>query len=188
MADSSTGDSSAGDNNTVSNISGSSTTATSTAPLSTATPSTTPSTNQVQIDPQALDLQNADEFQIMVEFSEPSMPQPGHVGTRGGSARNATSQIEQRSQGAIRAAMSTIREMALQTDAMRQGIPGGSQPRMVKVKFGINLDFEVGAFLAKSGVGATMEVELEWARRSDDVLRVLKADTDVDGALFTDAE
>ena len=147
-----------------------------------------PVPDSVQIDPRALGVANPDEFQIMVEFSEPTVPVAQPVARGRGGAQVAASQIEQRSQHAIRAAMNTIREMALQTDLMRQGIPGGSQPRMVKVKFGINLDFEVGAFLAKSGVGATMEVELEWARRSDDVLRVLRAETDVEGALFTEAE
>lgn len=59
---------------------------------------------------------------------------------------------------------------------------------MVKIKFGVNLDFEVGALLAKSSAGATREGELEWARRSDDVLRVLRAETDVENALFTSTE
>ncbi len=112
---------------------------------------------------------------------------PSTVGTRGVGTRSAkaAAQIEERSKNAISAAMSTIRQMALETDIMRKGIPGGSQPRMVKVKFGVNLNFEVGAVLAKSGVGATLEVELEWARASDDILRVLHAATDVDSALST---
>lgn len=142
----------------------------------------------------ALDVEEPEAFQVIVEFPEESAEtleiSPGtrglerEPGTRGVSAATAE-QIEVRSQHAIRAAMNTIREMALQTDLMRQGIPGGSQPRMIKIKFGVKLDFEVGAILAKSSAGATMEVELEWARRSDDVLRVLRAETDVESALFT---
>lgn len=156
------------------------------APQQSTSPSSDHGPLRTPVDPNSLGLRNADEFQIMVEFSEPSaLPESSQAVTRGG---NPAAQIQERSEHAITAAMKTIREMALQTDAMRKGIPGGSQPRMVKVKFGINLDFEVGAFLAKSGVGATMEVELEWARRSDDVLRVLKADTDVKEALTADAE
>ena len=104
------------------------------------------------------------------------------VGTR---SAKAAHQIEERSKNAISAAMGTIRQMALETDVMRKGIPGSSQPRMVKVKFGVNLNFEIGAVLAKSGVGATLEVELEWARASDDILRVLHAATDVESALST---
>lgn len=148
---------------------------------------------QVQIEGEELGIDEG--FQILVEFDEADLvdaavaePTPRGAAPRGATSRGLTDQIENRSTQAITAAMSTIREMAMQTDLMRKGIPGGSQPRMIKVKFGIKLDFEVGAFLARSGAGATMEVELEWARRSDDVLRVLRAETDVDGALFTDAD
>ncbi len=142
----------------------------------------------------ALDVEQPQEFQVLVEFDQTELMEaaaqamPRGAAPRGATSRGLTEQIQARSTQAIDAAMNTIREMALQTDLMRKGIPGGSQPRMVKVKFGINLDFEVGALLAKSSAGATMEVELEWARRSDDVLRVLRAETDVEGALFTDAD
>lgn len=142
-----------------------------------------------------LPVDNPEEFQIRVDF--PNAPPPvatgdiddadvefGLMDTITGGGASVAERMESRSKNAILAAMATIQEMVLQTDLMRQGIPGGSQPRMIKIKFGINLDFEAGALLARSGVGATMEIELEWARRSDDVLR---AETDVDGALFTDA-
>ena len=150
------------------------------------------------IDPDNLDVETPDEFQIRVDF--PNIP-PGAASGEidesdiefgvmdaltGGAS--VAEQMEERSKKAILAAMSTIQEMALQTDLMRKGIPGGSQPRMIKIKFGVNLDFEAGALLARSGVGATMEIELEWARRSDDVLRVLRAETDVDNALFAPSE
>lgn len=148
-----------------------------------------PTPTKAQVDAAALGLTNSDEFQIFVEFTEAELlergVEPGAVGRGFG---DATAQLQERSQNAIKAAMETIREMAMQTDLMRKGIPGGSQPRMVKIKFGINMDVQFGAFLAKAGANATMEVELEWARRSDDVLRVLRAETDVDSALFTDAD
>lgn len=145
-----------------------------------------------------LNVENADEFQIRVDF--PNAPPSaasgeidaadvdfGLMDTLTGGACVAE-RMEERSKSAILAAMTTIQEMALQTDLMRKGIPGGSQPRMIKIKFGVNLDFEAGALLARSGVGATMEIELEWARRSDDVLRVLRAETDVESALFTSSD
>ena len=145
-------------------------------------------TNQINGQDLDLPVDNPDEFNILVQFPDDAAAQPATRGApRAGSTRSAQ-QIEARSKSAIQAAMNTIQEMAKQTDMMRKGIPGGSQPRMVKIKFGVQLDFQVGAFLAKASSGATMEVELEWARRSDDVLRVLRAETDVDGALFTDAD
>lgn len=168
------------------------------SPASSATPSRAPEQHEaseqskphkVQIDPQDLGLENPNEFQILVEFPEQPMPlespQPSAF-ARGSS--DMTNRLEERSEHAIQSAMKTIREMALQTDLMRKGIPGGSQPRMVKVKFGIKMDLKFGAFLAETTAGATMEIEMEWARRSDDVLRVLRAETDVKGALFTDAD
>lgn len=153
-----------------------------------------PADNQINGEDLDLPVDNPNEFSILVQFPDASAPQsdvgPTARGTAresGGTTRSAQ-QIEERSKGAIQAAMNTIQEMAKETDLMRKGIPGGSQPRMVKIKFGVQLDFQVGAFLAKASSGATMEVELEWARRSDDVLRVLRAETDVDGALFTNAD
>ncbi|MEZ4866962.1 MAG: CU044_2847 family protein [Caldilineaceae bacterium] len=145
------------------------------------------SSARMEVDPAALDLENPAEFQILVQFPELEAS-TAEAAARGLDPGKFAAQLEERSRYAIQAAMSTIREMAMQTDLMRKGIPGGSQPRMVKVKFGINMDLKLGAFLAQANTGATMEVELEWARRSDDVLRVLRAETDVDGALFTDAD
>ena len=139
-----------------------------------------------------LDVAQPDDFHILVDFdtvapAPAAMPGGGPEEPTPAGMPQAAAQIEVRSQEAITAAMNTIRAMALQTDQMLQSIPGGAQPRMIKVKFGIRLDFQVGAILAKSGAGATMEVEMEWARRSDDVLRVLNAATDVQEALFADA-
>jgi len=107
-------------------------------------------------------------FAVRVEF--PDAPE-------GEESFALTDTLEERSQSAIQSAMHTIQAMALQTDLMCKGIPGDSQPHKIKIKFGINLDFKAGALIARSGVGATMEVELAWARRADDVLR---AETDVE--------
>jgi len=130
-----------------------------------------------------LDVNAPDRFQIIVDFPDTGMPiapaaqegipQPAGAAMPPPAAMpRSVQEIETRSRSAISAAMNTIREMALQTDAMLDEIPGGAQPRMIRVKFGVQLDFQIGAILAKSGAGATLEVELEWARRSDDVLRV----------------
>ncbi|MEZ4708566.1 MAG: hypothetical protein R3A44_15260 [Caldilineaceae bacterium] len=101
-----------------------------------------------------LNVENADEFQIRVDF--PNAPPSaasgeidaadvdfGLMDTLTGGA-SVAERMEERSKSAILAAMTTIQEMALQTDLMRKGIPGGSQPRMIKIKFGVNLDFEAG--------------------------------------------
>lgn len=130
---------------------------------------------------------DTDKFHIIVDFSDDrspvtpaQTPQPASAPQSYAPEMAATprsiQEIEQRSQAAIGAAMNTIRAMALQTNDMLEQIPGGAQPRMIKVKFGVQLNVELGAILAKSNAGATLEVELEWARRADDVLRVTTLD------------
>lgn len=122
-----------------------------------------------------LDVEQPDDFHIIVEFGrdgaaviapDPDAPTPAGL-------PQPAQEIEARSRAAIDAAMQTIRSMALQTDDMLKSIPGGAQPRMIRVKFGIQLDFQVGAIMAKSGAGATLEVEMEWTRHADDVLRLI---------------
>lgn len=133
---------------------------------------------------------DADRFHIIVDFSDDSSPPPPAQSPRPplpaaapqsfspevAASPRSIEEIERRSQAAIGAAMNTIRAMALETNDMLEQIPGGAQPRMIKVKFGVQLNVELGAILAKSNAGATLEVELEWARRADDVLRVTTLD------------
>ena len=130
---------------------------------------------------------DTDGFHIIVDFSDDSplsppiqspLPAaaPQSFSPEAAATPRSIREIEQRSQAAIGAAMNTIRAMALETNDMLEQIPGGAQPRMIKVKFGVQLNVELGAILAKSNAGATLEVELEWARRADDVLRVTTLD------------
>jgi hypothetical protein len=137
-----------------------------------------------------MDVENPEDFHILVEFPDSDARyQPGQPVTRSGDVVQRTiQQIEERSQAAVAAAMSTIREMAILTDHMRQTIPGGAQPRMIKVKFGIKLDAEAGAIIAKSSAGASFEVELEWARRADDILRILQTATNVNEVLTAEPD
>lgn len=71
----------------------------------------------------ALDVDNPEEYHVLVEFPEAPQVEPPPEATPRGVARGGVSahQIEQRSRQAIQAAMKTIREMALQTDLMRKG-------------------------------------------------------------------
>jgi hypothetical protein len=140
-----------------------------------------------------LDSARTGEFHIIVDFSEVGPPPapaqaplpsaaPQPYSPEVAAAPRSIQEIEQRSQAAISAAMNTIRAMALETNDMLEQIPGGAQPRMIKVKFGVQLNVELGAILAKSNAGATLEVELEWARRADDVLRVTTLGEDETGS------
>ncbi len=127
-----------------------------------------------------LNVEQPDNFQILVDFGnsapapvavpvdEPGLPTPAGM-------PQPAQEIQARSQAAIEAAMQTIRTMALKTETMLQSIPDGAQPRAMRVKFGIQLDFQVGAIMAKSGAGATLEVEMEWAREPDEMVQIVQA-------------
>jgi hypothetical protein len=127
-----------------------------------------------------LDVEQPDNFHIIVDFgtsapapaatpvSDPGVPTPAGL-------PQPAQEIQARSQAAIEAAMETIRTMALKTETMLQSIPDGAQPRAMRVKFGIQLDFQVGAIMAKSGAGATLEVEMEWAREPDEMVQIVRA-------------
>ena len=122
------------------------------------------------------DLDSPANFKILVAFDEDVDAKYLEASAKRGATEEAQPRslqtVAEKSKVAIQAAMDTIQEMALQTDKMRQSIPGVSQPQAIRVKFGVQLDFEVGALLAKSNVGATMEVELEWAQPADNVFHL----------------
>lgn len=122
------------------------------------------------------DLDPPDNFEIIVQFDEDAGTEFLEASAKRGATEEAQPRslqhVAEKSKAAIQAAMATIQEMALQTDSMRKEIPGVSQPQAIRVKFGVQLDFEVGALLAKSNVGATMAVELEWTQPPDNVFRL----------------
>jgi len=49
--------------------------------------------------------------------------------------------------------MNIIRAMALATNDILKQIPGDAQSHMIKIKFGVQLNVELGAFLANSNAG-----------------------------------
>ncbi|GGW65176.1 CU044_2847 family protein [Streptomyces xantholiticus] len=69
-----------------------------------------------------------------------------------------------RSEDAVNAAMGTIRSMAQRVNAAVGTLP--RRPDEVEVEFGITLDAESGAMIAKAGVGAALTVRLTWSADS----------------------
>ncbi|MFN2202510.1 MAG: CU044_2847 family protein [Caldilineaceae bacterium] len=122
-----------------------------------------------------IDMEDATGFTVLVEF--PDLQETLLSGEEG--ARGALSDLEERSQRSIEAAMRTIRAMAIETNRMRKKIPSGAQPDVARIKFGVNLDLKAGALLASTGIGAALEVELEWTRRPDSNVADAVDDTDV---------
>ncbi|MGH4030949.1 CU044_2847 family protein [Actinomycetota bacterium Odt1-20B] len=68
-----------------------------------------------------------------------------------------------RSEAAVNSAMATIRSMARRVDQAVDELP--RRPAEVEVEFGITLDAETGAMIAKVGASAALTVRLTW--RSD---------------------
>ena len=68
------------------------------------------------------------------------------------------------SKRAIDRAMDTMRGMARKTMATIKDIPITERPNSISVTFGIKLDAEAGAMVAKAGVEASINVTMTWAQ------------------------
>lgn len=98
------------------------------------------------------------EFIILIEWTDtPS-------GTRKVSRSNTedVEKLKERSERALNLAMDTIHAMAHRVTTAVQSLGDTVRPDEVNVEFGINLDSEVGALLAKASVGAQIKVNLKW--------------------------
>lgn len=90
---------------------------------------------------------------VLVEFE----PQPGVV-----RASLAPEDIVAQSAAALDSAMNTIYHMARRVTATIDALV--DRPSEVEVAFGIKLDAEAGAFIAKAGVEGSISVKLTWER------------------------
>lgn len=71
-------------------------------------------------------------------------------------------ELAQKSQKALEQAMKTIQGMAQQTIEMIDTLT--NKPSEVEVEFGIKLDVQSGALIAKAGGEANLTVKLLWKR------------------------
>ena len=93
----------------------------------------------------------AGQTMILVDFP----PRPGVV-----KVSTSPEDMAERSARAVDRAMQTIREMAERVTATVRGI--AEKPQQVEVAFGLKLDAEVGALIAKTGVEASINVKITW--------------------------
>ena len=70
--------------------------------------------------------------------------------------------LAQKSAEAINKAMNTISQMAQRTIAAIDTV--ANKPSEVEVEFGIKLDVESGALIAKTGAEASLTVKMVWKR------------------------
>ncbi len=101
----------------------------------------------------------AKDVTILVDFGEDGgglVP----VSRGGGRMGEVTGELVEKSKEAIDQAMDTIQGMAAKTIAAAKAI--AEPPDAIEVEFGIKLDAEVGAMVAKAGTEASITVKMVW--------------------------
>lgn len=96
------------------------------------------------------------EFEILIEW--PHAPGDIQRAARGDRAEL----MKQQSQKALNLAMGTIRAMAYRVAKTVNALEDKARPDEAEVEFGITLDAESGALLAKASAGAQIKVKLKW--------------------------
>ena len=93
---------------------------------------------------------------ILVEFE--SAPGVRTVSRKG---RQRTEVLIEESERAVEGAMSTMETMVRKVTDKMDSLEK-AKPNEVKLVFGIKLDVEAGALIAKAGAEATLEVTMVW--------------------------
>jgi len=98
------------------------------------------------------------EVEILVDFGDEG---GGLVPvSRGGKIGEVTSELVEKSKEALDKAMVTIQGMAKRTIAAAKDL--SDPPDAIEVEFGIKLDAEAGAMVAKAGTEASINVKMVW--------------------------
>lgn len=101
----------------------------------------------------------AKEIDILVDFGDGGgglVP----VARGGGRIGEVTGELVEKSREAIDKAMDTIQGMAAKTIAAAKNLTDA--PDAIEVEFGIKLDAEAGAMVAKAGTEASITVKMVW--------------------------
>jgi hypothetical protein len=77
-------------------------------------------------------------------------------------ARLNTDELYRRSTEAVSKAMEHIKAMAQQVKDAVVALPESHRPSEVQVRFGLKLDMEAGAMIAKAGGEASFDVRVTW--------------------------
>lgn len=97
------------------------------------------------------------EFEILIEW--PYAP----AGIQKAARDGRTEKMKQQSQKALNLAMGTIRAMAYRVAKTVNALEDKARPDEAEIEFGITLDAESGALLAKASAGAQIKVKLKWS-------------------------
>jgi len=103
---------------------------------------------------------NTGEDEILVEFAplqRPGVRQVSRVALR-------PEEMAGKSAEALDKAMSTIRQMGNRVTKTIKSIEVVDRPTKVELEFGLKLDAEAGAYIAKASTEASFKVVLTWER------------------------
>jgi hypothetical protein len=99
--------------------------------------------------------ETAQDITILVEF-------PDRPGVRAVSLKDSAEELAEKSAQAIDKAMDTVRGMAVRSVKAVKDLT--DPPDNIEVEFGIKLDAEAGAMVAKASTEASFNVTLSWQR------------------------
>jgi hypothetical protein len=84
-----------------------------------------------------------------------------------GVARFSTEDLVERSKAAVETAMFTMRLMAARAVETIKKIKVSERPDKVEMEFGLKLDAEAGALVAKAGAEAAIKVTMTWENKKE---------------------
>ena len=101
--------------------------------------------------------QNPNDITVLVEFPN----RPGLVQASLWDLNRE--ELAQKSEEALNKAMNLITKMAYRASELRDRIP--VEFTQAEIEFGVKLDYEAGALLAKAGAEGSISVKLTWERK-----------------------
>ncbi|OQY29699.1 MAG: hypothetical protein B6I38_07950 [Anaerolineaceae bacterium 4572_5.1] len=97
-----------------------------------------------------------EDFTILIQWAD------GKSGQRLAAGGGVPEKLKEKSETALNMAMGTMRSMAYRVSKTMNKMDDKIRPDEAEIEFGVNLDMESGAWLAKTSVGAQMTVKLKW--------------------------
>lgn len=101
---------------------------------------------------------NGEEIVIYIEVDEPSLRSSPYQDSRSGTLDRSVKSVSDLFSKGLSLARNCAAEVIDSIGKMNEAI----QPDEFEVQLAINLDTEVGAFIAKTSVGGQMQITMKW--------------------------
>jgi len=133
-----------------------------TAPTHTTQRKETTMTDDANTDP-------AQEFTVLIEWPD----EHAYGGYEPVAKGEFSETLKEQSEKALNIAMGTLRSMAYRVSKTMREMDDQMRPQEAEVEFGVNLDAEAGAWLAKTSAGAQLTVKLKWVVEKPERVEIL---------------